>query len=193
MGHILHLLRGHAIRFRENRRASVFIEVAITAPLILFVFMATFETARFALLQMKVSRTAMNMADLVAQAEKLSEDDLNGLFAAVQHIGKPFSFNASNTMLIVSSVGLDTNDDPIVNWQREGIGSLGQTSQIGSEGSDAELPDDFEMQTGDTAIAVEMYYEFEPVIFDTIIDAQRLSNVAIYRPRLASLDMLESN
>lgn len=181
-----------ARRLGRDRRGSILIEVALCLPVILILFTAGFEIGRFALLDMKVSRAAMTLADLVAQTEnEIYENDIDGLMAAMPHIGRPFSFDSGNTQVIITSVAADGDGNPIVCWQEEAVGDLGEDSQIGTPGTLATMPDTVDMQEGDTAIVTEVYYDYAPFLFDTVMNARRISSMAVFRPRLAKLDVLQ--
>lgn len=176
----------------RDRRGSILVEVALTVPIILILFTAGFEVGRFALLEMKVSRTAMTLADLVAQTEdKIFDSDIDGLMKAVPHIAEPFNFDSSNTQVIVTSVKADSSDTPIVCWQKEAVGDLGQDSKVGDPGATADMPTTIDMKEGDTAVIAEVYFDYTPFLFDTVMNAQRLSSTAVFRPRLAKLAALQ--
>jgi len=185
-------IRRRIARLWRNRRGSILMEVALSVPVILILFSGGFEIGRYALLEMKVSRIATSLTDLVAQTEdEIYSADIDGLVQAVPHIGQPFSFDTSNTQVIVTSVKANSSDTPIVCWQVEKVGDLGQNSRIGNPGAVADLPDSITMKEGDTAIIAEVYYEYAPFIFDSVMSPRRLSSDAIFRPRLAKLSALQ--
>jgi hypothetical protein len=51
----------------------------------------------------------------------------------------------------------------VINCQRVGSGSLTAASAIGAEVDDAVLPDDLDIAAGETIIAAETFYAFEPL------------------------------
>ena len=195
---MMHLLR-RAIRagrtLRSERRGSVLIEVAFSMPILLILFSGGFEISRYALLEMKVSRTAMTIADLVSQnPETVSETEVEGFLEAIPHIGKPFTMDDTNTQVIVTAVRADDTDTPKVCWQMSRMADLGETSAIGAHNATATLPNDITMKEGDTAIIAEVFYDYTPTVFEGFVDPHILYNVSIYRPRLAKLDnLLPSN
>ena len=148
----------------------------------------TIEYSRLILLTQKLQSGAFILADLAARDKTLSEEQLENIFLAIDQIIQPFDF-AIDGKAIVTSVGVDASDDPVVNWQRIGSGSLAATSEIGEEGDDATLPDDLDIVDGETIIAAEVFYSFEP-LFGIGLAPRIIRKVSYYKPRLGTLDTL---
>jgi Flp pilus assembly protein TadG len=177
--------------FGRCQKGSVLMEVVLTLPLIIILFGGGFEVSRYALLQMKVSRSATTMADLVAQnVTSVTSAQIESFRQAIPHIGSPFVMDATNTQVIVTAVKANASNVSKVCWQVSTMGNLGKTSRIGAHNATASLPDDITLQNGDTAIIAEIYYAYEPTVFTGFVDSRILYNVAIYRPRLATLETL---
>jgi Flp pilus assembly protein TadG len=178
-------------RLARCRKGSVLMEVVLTLPLILILFGGGFEVSRFALLQMKVSRSATTMADLVAQnVTSVTSAQIASFRQAIPHIGSPFVMDDTNTQIIVTAVKANAADVSKVCWQVSTMADLGESSRIGAHNATASLPDDITLKNGDTAIIAEIYYAYEPTVFTGFVDSRILYNVAIYRPRLATLETL---
>jgi len=187
----------HFLRFRRllgalgtDRKGSILIELALIVPVLLVLVTGGFEITRYALLYQKVNRIAVSMADLVSQAKTINESEMTGLFDAVISIGQPFDV-ATNGEVIITSVSLVDNV-ATVNWQRTGGGNYSGTSRVGSTGGAATLPDGFVVRDGDTVIIAEVFYDYEPAIFDDIVSPTVVYNIAYFRPRLGTLDEVES-
>ena len=60
-------------RLRENQRGNFAVELALTLPVLVVLFMVGIEFTRFMLINQKVERTAATIADLVSQSEGISE------------------------------------------------------------------------------------------------------------------------
>ncbi|MFQ5775027.1 MAG: TadE/TadG family type IV pilus assembly protein [Kiloniellaceae bacterium] len=177
-------------RFRNDRRGGVLVEAGIIMPLIVFVILAGVEVGRFALLQQKLTRTAVSMADLVAQAEELSTTDLNNLFQAVQFVVRPFEFGPRG-LVIISSISATGNDPPVIDWQRSGAGSYSASSNLGTEGNPAILPEGFVVRSGESVIFAEVVYNFQPLLFPQLLGPQELRHRALFRPRFGALSSLQ--
>ena len=176
---------------KQSSKGSILIETAFIVPAIMVLATGGFEVTRFALCYQKVNRIAVSMADLVSQAKEVNETDISGLFDAVEHIGAPFDVK-TNADVIITSVSPDAGTGvPTVNWQRSGGGSYSATSKIGVAGGTATLPSGFTLSPGDTVIIAEAFYNYSPEIFMDIVQPTVLYNVAYFRPRLGTLDVVK--
>lgn len=177
--------------FRRNERGSVLMEVALTLPLLFTLFGGCFELSRYALLQMKVSRAATTMADIVAQnTTSVTTTQLNGFVDAIPHIGSPFAMDNTNTQVIITAVKANGSNVARVCWQVTELAALGETSAIGPHNANAVMPDNIGLLDGDTAIIAEVFYTYAPTVFSGFVDARVIYDVAVFRPRLATLETL---
>jgi Flp pilus assembly protein TadG len=178
-------------RFAKCRRGTAMIEFAFITPVLLLLIFGTFEFASYILLNQKLRHAAMAMADLTSREETLTEAQLNGLFASVQNIVNPFPFGPRGTV-IVSAVSANVDNAPLVFWQRTGAGTLAAASRIGAEGGDATLPAGFTVLEGETIIAAEIYYDYDPWFLTDILPTEPIYETAYFRPRLGLLQALEA-
>ncbi len=177
-----------AKRFRENDDGAVLIELAFILPILVLLVLGAFDGARLVLLNQKIQRTSMAMADLVGQSQGLTEAEITSLFDAISHAMSPFDFNSGGTVIVSS---MSSNDGgTTINWVRNfGDGEDGST--FGSVGDTPTLPDGFTIRDGDSIIAAEVFYPFEPIFLDGIFTAQTFSSYSIIRPRFARLTSIE--
>ena len=174
--------------WRDDRGFSA-AEFGLLLPILLMFSAGTIEYSRLILLTQKLQSSSFILADLTARDKTLSEEQLENIFLAIDNIVQPFEF-ADEGKAIVSSVGVDSSDQTVINWQRSGSGALTATSELGSEGGTADLPDDLDIREGETIIAAEVFFNFEP-IFGIGLAPRVLHKVAFYKPRLGTLDTLE--
>lgn len=179
------------LRFLRSRYGGVLVETAVIMPFLVFVMLGGVELARFALLQQKLNRAAVSMADLVAQAENLTVSEVDQLFTAVEFVISPFQMGP-NGLVILTSVSADQSNPPEVDWQRAGAGSASAASTIGVAGGPATLPDGFLVRAGESVIFAEVIYDFEPLLFPQVLPAQRLQHRTMFRPRFGSLSSLQA-
>jgi len=171
------------------RRGTIAAEFAIALPLLVTILLGVVEIGRFTLLHQKIDRVASSVGDLVARAETLTTQDIDNIFLAVQHIASPFDIGA-NGAVIVSGVTATGGAAPRVAWQRKGAGAATATSHFGAAGTAATLPTGMLVRDGETVIVTEVFFDFLPFMFAEVAPAARLYRSALFRPRIAALDVL---
>ncbi len=175
-------------RLWRDRRGISASEFGLVLPILVMFSGGTIEYSRLIMLTQKLQSGSFILADLTARDRTLSEDQLSNIFLAIDNVIQPFEFS-TNGKAIVSSIGVNSSSNPVVNWQRSGSGTLVSTSEIGTEGGAATLPDDLDISAGETIIAAEVFYSFRP-LFGVGLAPRVIHKVAYYKPRLGSLDTL---
>ena len=170
---------------------NVAVEFALCVPVLLLLMLGSAEMARFIILHQKMDRVATTISDLVARAETISESELDDIFIAVDQVAEPFDL-ANLGIVIVSSITNTDGNGPVIAWQRSGGGSYSASSHLGAEGDTPELPPDFVVREGETAIISEVYYDFTPFLSDLIVAPQEVYRNAHHRPRLGTLETIEA-
>jgi hypothetical protein len=161
-------------------------EFALVLPILVLFSAGTIEYSRLILMTQKLQSGAFILADLTARDEELETDQLGHIFLAIDQVVQPFDF-ATGGRAIVTSIGADADDDPIVQWQCSGAGALSATSRLGAgPGADAALPEDLGIVEGETIIAAEVYFDFEP-LFGVGLQPRVIRRVAFFKPRLGDL------
>jgi Flp pilus assembly protein TadG len=173
--------------FGRDRRGSVLMELAIGLPILVMILLGCFEAARFVLLDQKIARVAASTADLVAQADGITEAQITDLFSAADDTATPFDL-AGAGRVIITSVSRPTSADATVAWQRISAGTVAATSTIGAAGQTATLPAGLTLQQGENVIIAEVFYNYAPVFIGaTKFTATSLYQVAYNRPRIINL------
>jgi Flp pilus assembly protein TadG len=116
------LLPGAALRFWRDRRGVSAIEFALIAPVMVVIYFGLIELCQGYMADRRASHTASIVADLVAQANETSTQDLTSVFAIGDMIMRPFS--AKDLSIRVSSVTMDANGVARVLWSRGNGGKL---------------------------------------------------------------------
>lgn len=174
--------------FCKDRRGAVAVEMAVTIPVLAGLLLAGVEVTRFVMLNQKLERASATMADLVSQAEALTEGDLANLFVATGYVVEPFDL-AGDGHIIVSSITKPNGANATVNWQRE-FGAGSGSSSFGSEGNDAVLPAGFVLRDGESIVVGEAFYDFVPTFSGNLLTAVTLDTRSVVRPRFGSLNSL---
>jgi len=183
---------GLMARFAAERRGSAMAEMAVIMPILVFIILAGFEVGRFALLQQKLNRAAVSMADLVSQANGITLTDITNLYQATSFVVRPFDMSTKG-LLIVSSVSKTGANPPVVDWQCIGAGAASATSELGVPGGTATLPAGFALAPGDNAIYAEIVYDYVPFLFPDLIGAKQVRHRALFRPRFGALTTLDAS
>lgn len=174
----------------QDRRGTVMVEFAIALPILMFVMLAGVDLVRFAMLQQKLNRAATTMGDLIAQYEDITETQISQIFLAMEHIVKPFPMGASGRVIVSSISRVDDGSPVTVSWQRFGGGTATATSSFGAEGSNATLPAGFTVLAGENVIAAEVFYDFEPLLFEVALPSRRVEHSSFFRPRFGALSAI---
>jgi Flp pilus assembly protein TadG len=183
-------MRGLISRLARDARGVSATEFALILPLLVMFSAGTIEYSRLILATQKLQSGAFILADLTARDQELSTEQLGHIFLAIDQVTRPFDF-ATSGRAIVTSIGADEDDDPIVNWQCGGAGAYAATSALGTEeGGAATLPDDLVLVEGETIIAAEVFFEFEP-LFGVGLAPRTIRRVAYFKPRLGDLATMD--
>lgn len=177
-------------RLRRDDQGSVLTEIALSIPLYITLFIGIVEVGHFLLLHLKAQHTVVAVADLVTRDEEISDDVMQDIFSAVPQIIAPYN-DAEDVVAIVSSVSQTADVPASIFWQRIGGGGLSKESAFGAEGDPASLPDNFTMRDNETIIATEIFYNYEPILFD-FLPTKTIRKVAYFRPRLGALQEIAS-
>jgi hypothetical protein len=164
-------------------------EFALILPILVMFSAGTIEYSRLILLTQKLQSGAFILADLTARDKTLSTEQLEDIFLAIDQVIRPFEFDDSGHA-IVTSLGADEDDEPLVNWQCGGAGGLEVDSELVEEGAVIELPGDVTLSYGETVIAAEVFFSFEP-LFGIGLGPRVIHRFAFYKPRLGELTELE--
>jgi hypothetical protein len=69
-----------------------------------------------------------------------------------------------------------------VQW-RGGGAHASATSHIGSEGGDATMPTTFSVDVGENIVVAEVFYDYEPFLFEGIFQPAIFRHTSFMRPR----------
>lgn len=172
-------------RLGGNEEGSVLTEIALSMPLYITLFIGIVEAGHYLLIHLKAQHTVVAIADLVTRDEEISEGVMQDIFSAVPQIIAPYN-DSADVVAIVSSMSQTSDTPASIFWQRIGGGSLDRASSFGVEGDPAGLPASFTMRDNETIIATELFYAYEPILFD-FLPSRTIRKVSYFRPRLGAL------
>lgn len=126
----LHRLRQAAARLRADRSGVAMLEFAFTAPIVLGIGCYGVEISNLALVNMRVSQIALNLADNASRVglatsggQQMREVDVNDIFAAARYQGQGIKLTTA-ARITISSLELyqgkpyDTAPVQRIHWQR---------------------------------------------------------------------------
>lgn len=177
-------------RLARDIRGVTATEFALILPILMLLSIGTFETSRLIMLNQKLQNGTFILADLVARDRTIDEESLGNIFLALGSLIEPFEFDDNGTA-ILSSIGAAADDDPRLNWQRRGAGSLDAASSFGSEpGEPVPLPETLTLDADETLIAAEVFFSYEP-FFGLTARQHILRKVSFHKPRLGTLETVQ--
>lgn len=175
--------------FLKDTRGAALIEIALSIPVLMTLLTGIVETGFFLMLNQKLQHTAVAISDLTTRDEDIAQATLDDIFSAAPQIMAPFSMG-ERARVIVSAVGQEEGQSPRILWQRGGSGSLVQLSELGLEGTIPTLPTDITMRDNETLVVTEIFYTYEPFIFQ-VIDPVLMRRVSYFRPRIGTLTTIQ--
>ncbi len=184
------------LRFKRSEEGIAFVEFAISIPFLLALLMGAIELTRYILIQQKVEKVAVTIADVVAQATTITNADLANIIDAASQVMQPYSFGASGYVIITSVTQTGApgpGNLPKVNWQYTGGGTMNPApgSHIGAPNNNASLPAGFTMADKDNIIVTEVFYNYTPLIAGNgVMNGALIYKLGIYKPRLGALGVL---
>jgi Flp pilus assembly protein TadG len=178
-------------RFCRERRGVAAMEFAIIAPVITFALLGGTELSRYMLMHQKMDRVSASVSNMVAQSTTMKVVDFDNMWAAAIQVSKPFDLGGTTSKVIISFIVAETDTNYRIQWQREGGGTLGQNSLLGSEGGLATMPTGVTLKQGDTLVAVEVYATYTPFVFQELIGSTVVYHRSFDQPRLTDIITLE--
>jgi Flp pilus assembly protein TadG len=165
-------------RFVGDRSGLAFIELAVTLPVMVALFLGTFETARLVRTYMKLANAAQNLAELVAVQTTIASSDMNSFCSAARLVMAPIS--GSNLAAAVASVTKSQDTGTIgTDW----TDTTCKTSSNGAATVSTTSANSLLVNNGDSVIIVTATYAYQSPIKFILKGNFTLSQSAFARPR----------
>ena len=166
-------------RLLRNRAAISAVEFALVAPLLMSLGLGTIELANMALVYMRVSQVAAQVADNTSRAKQatgangaiMREYDVNDAFAQIDQVYPGLRFFA-NGRVIISSFERNSDGGQWIHWQRCRGSATTSVSKYGAQGtgstgtSFAGLGTNAQADAGSAIMVAEVYYKYQPIFFN---------------------------
>jgi Flp pilus assembly protein TadG len=163
-----------AVRSLARNGAGVAaIEFALVMPILLSLFLGTFELTNLLLASSKLTTAAQTAADLVAQQKSVAKADITNYGNAAREIMAPFA--ATPLGLAYASVTFDAAGKPTLAWHDEDNAPaiVNPTSLVAGLGA-----------AGESVVIVQVRYAYASPISFVLQSSYSLSDTAFRRPRL---------
>jgi Flp pilus assembly protein TadG len=182
-------------RLRRDRRGIAMSEFALASPIFLILGALGVESANYALVSMKVSQIAANLADTTSRIgqdnplslKQIRESDINDAFQAVRLQGGNYNITTTGRV-ILSSLETNASNGQWIHWQRC-VGKLAVTSSYGVAGAGATgtaLPgmgpsgSEIKAPVGQSVMFVEVQYDYQPLITNRFYGGKRIKSTAAF-------------
>ncbi len=177
-------------KFHHNRSGSIVIEAAIFLPMLALFLVFSFETARYILINQKLSRASASLNDLMSRVES-PENNIDDFINIAAQTMAPF-YNSS-AMRVFSTIMTKPEDSLAeIVWQYNGGGTLAASSAYGVEGSVPNMPGDFTWRDNETILSTEIYYQYSTFFNLPTWESRTLYVASFNKPRLQNLTTLEN-
>ncbi len=161
-------------RFRGNEAGVSAIEFAIIAPLMILLYLGSVDLSLAFSVDRKVTSAASAVADLIAQDDVVTDDEMEDIMAAGEALLAPFPTAQLN--MRISSVLADGDGDTTVQWSdADGLAAHVEDQEI-------EMPDGV-VGANTSIIMVEMEYRHETIFGELGVGAFEISETFYLRPR----------
>lgn len=182
---------------RDNSGIAM-IETALTMPTLIFAGLAGLEVANLMITHTRVSGIALSVADnasRIASGSNLAlpqvrEVDVNDVFTGAQLQSGSLDLQA-NGRIVLSSLETNSEGGQRIGWQRC-FGAKNWGSNYGAQGVGATGtafpgmgPAGLEVRSamGSPVMFVEVFYEYQPFMFDSWIGSRRIDYEAAFTVR----------
>ena len=163
-------------RLVQDRRGTSAVEFAMLLPLLLTLYLGTFEISQGIGIERKVTLATRTVADLASQVSSINNTDMTNLLGASSMVVYPY--DPSQLKVTVSEVKIDANQVAKVAWSD----TLNGTKR--AVGSAVSLPAALKVANS-SLIWGEVIYSYKPTIGYVITGTLNLSDQIFMRPRLS--------
>ena len=163
-------------RFARDKRGLSAIEFAMLLPLMVTLYLGGVEISQGVSIDRKVTLIARTVADLTAQASKVTNADMTNILDASTAVMQPYV--TGPLKLTVSSVVIDANGIAKIAWSDTRGGTARSVGSIVSIPAALVVPNT-------SLIWGEAAYAYQPTVGYVVTGTLNLSDQMFMRPRLS--------
>jgi len=101
-------------RFWRDRAGVSALEFAFVLPLMLTIYIGSFELSQGLSAKTKVTQTSRTVTDLVARSTNITTSQMNDIFNATNTVMSPFTITTASFVLVVSTINIDAHSNTTI-------------------------------------------------------------------------------
>jgi Flp pilus assembly protein TadG len=171
-------------RLARDQRGVAAVEFALLAPLMVMIYFGVAELTEGLMASRKVSHVASSIGDLTAQASSTTPAQLADIFSVGDILMLPFPATGPTLQQRVSSVTVDANNVPRVDWSQASAGytALAKGSVVALPAAPA-APNQPFIASGQSVIVAEAHYAFTSPVARYLPAVSDLHDLVYLMPR----------
>jgi Flp pilus assembly protein TadG len=173
--------------FRRDERGVAALEFALLAPFLVLAYFGLAELTQGLMAARKVSAVASTIGDLTAQGASTTPGSISDIFTVGQTLMQPFPTNTSTLTMRISSVTVDANNVPRVDWSEgQGLTALTKGSAVSLPMATKAQPTDPNtpfIGVGQSVIMAEAHYQFTSPVAKYLPRTSDLHDILYLSPR----------
>jgi Flp pilus assembly protein TadG len=170
------LLRQRISGCARDERGISAVEFALLLPLMVMLYLGGVEVSQGLTIDRKVTLVARTVADLAAQAQKITNSQMDNILDASTAVMLPYSIGEAK--VVVSQVSIDADGVAKIDW------SDAKNGTARTRGQTVTLPAALNIPSS-SLIWSEVSYDYKPVIGYVITGTMKLTDQIYMRPRLS--------
>ncbi len=174
MGRLIQKINRAARHFMGEESGVSAVEFALIAPAMVAMLLGSIEVSLLLTADRKVTQTTSAIADLVAQDDVITSDEMDDIFTAAAAILQPYSTTPLH--MRITSVKMDASNNIAVVWS-EGLGMAAR-----APGSSVTTPSGI-LQPNTSVIMAEVTYDYDSLIGSALNTHIELDDIFYLRPR----------
>lgn len=152
------MLRSHLFRFKKSENGVAALEFAIILPLMVTMWLGTFEITQAISASRRVTLVSRTIADLTSRAQSVNASQIAEIFGASKSVFAPL--DSSQLKMVLTSVKRDSGKDKVV-WSKIPDGQ--STPPAYAVNSEVSLPSNILAVNGESVIYAEVTFEYKPI------------------------------
>ncbi len=177
------MTRFNPLAFVSDRRGVAAVEFALLAPMLVMGYFGVAELTEGLMASRKVSTVASTIGDLTAQAASTTPSQIADIFSVGQLVMQPFSTTGQTLTMRISSVTVDANSVPRVDWsQGQGLPPLVKGAAV-TLPSASGAPNTPFIASGQSVIMAEAHYQFTSPVAQYLPQTSDMHDTLYMSPR----------